>query len=828
MTPAEIEADIARRAEGGPAGNEANIAQRAEGGPANIDRRDGDQRAAGHALRTAIRDEILAARATDPAGWAMRDDAVAATFTAAQENPDNPALASNANQQRLALQREMGIAQPRLLSDAERDEIAGQLAHATPADRPAIIADLRARYGPQYDGLVKELSGRVAPDTGVLMAHAGDSPLTGALARGMAMDSVEFTGARVLTLPMIDGKLDSSRLEDKQLYTFMAGDRVVSVIYDRKADALAPALAEASGEVEGDNSGQPGRIVSAIHGAGQEAVNIVAAVPKSQAFFAAEISRRTLEDMLAIQMDEEPFWVHRNHADKATLIRFRQASPEERLRMLADQASVFPQDSAFYKFGEAISAYAREALPTNPDYEDELFQKLARAGGGLGGLIFVGGVLRRAGIPPVVTVAATGATTQMVAQFEDALQSGATMEEAYDAANLGALVGLTEALPIARLFDRLDKGTGGSIRRALIEAAKGGAEEALQETFQTVMKSLIASDLVGYDPDRRIFEGLDENAGISFTLGGVVNFVAAIAGGRRSASNGQAREDSAQGDAPGVDTIREDLGNAPSGEALAEEGVSGVETVAGSDPVVSIAESVIDDDLIAGYDKTSRHENFRDADAPFAEEGQAGRNAFGLIDPESGKPIIQPINDAEQMLAMAAENVQPLTQQLKGIVADLPGVEFSSARAKKPDRLGRKLAGGRRPDTLGDYLGGRIVVDDPSMLSEAVRVLAGRYKNIEIDNFIKKPREIGYRAIHMQIVLDNGMTAEIQIMPREILPVYEFDHENYEKWRDIDTFTEEEMNQKEADEAWAREAYAEAYERWLQRGDTTSTWPKNR
>ncbi|MDH5410812.1 MAG: hypothetical protein OEY16_05440 [Alphaproteobacteria bacterium] len=77
MTEAEIEADLA---------------QRAEGGPANIDRRDSDERAAAHALRTAIRDEILTARATDPAGWAMRDGDVAAAYQAARENPDDSVI----------------------------------------------------------------------------------------------------------------------------------------------------------------------------------------------------------------------------------------------------------------------------------------------------------------------------------------------------------------------------------------------------------------------------------------------------------------------------------------------------------------------------------------------------------------------------------------------------------------------------------------------------------------------------------------------------------------------------------------------------------------
>ena len=137
------------------------------------------------------------------------------------------------------------------------------------------------------------------------------------------------------------------------------------------------------------------------------------------------------------------------------------------------------------------------------------------------------------------------------------------------------------------------------------------------------------------------------------------------------------------------------------------------------------------------------------------------------------------------------------------------------------------MEGGRRPDTVGDYLGGRIVVDDPQMLDEAVRALARRYKIVEADDFVDNPREIGYRATHMQIALDNGMTAEIQIMPSDILDVYSVGHPKYEKWRDKDTYSEEELNQQEVDKAWARETYAEAYGRWLRRAESKSTWPEN-
>ncbi|MDH5557486.1 MAG: hypothetical protein OEZ03_09050 [Alphaproteobacteria bacterium] len=99
---------------------------------------------------------------------------------------------------RLALQREMGIEQPRLLSEAERDEIAGELAQATPADRPAIIAGLRARYGPQANMLAAELAGEVDANTALLIAHADMPQLPRLLANGM--EKAKKDGPAKLTL----------------------------------------------------------------------------------------------------------------------------------------------------------------------------------------------------------------------------------------------------------------------------------------------------------------------------------------------------------------------------------------------------------------------------------------------------------------------------------------------------------------------------------------------------------------------------------------------------------------------------------------------------
>ena len=86
---------------------------------------------------------------------------------------------------RLALQEEIGIETPRLLSEEERDQIAGELAQAAPADRPAIVADLREQYGEQADKLATELTGEVNASTAQLIAHADMPHLPRLLAQGM-------------------------------------------------------------------------------------------------------------------------------------------------------------------------------------------------------------------------------------------------------------------------------------------------------------------------------------------------------------------------------------------------------------------------------------------------------------------------------------------------------------------------------------------------------------------------------------------------------------------------------------------------------------------
>ena len=126
-------------------------------------------------------------------------------------------------------------------------------------------------------------------------------------------------------------------------------------------------------------------------------------------------------------------------------------------------------------------------------------------------------------------------------QFEDALNSGAPLQKAFDAANVGGIVGLSEVVPIMSVLNRVNKATGGRIRNALINGLKGGTEEAIQESFVSVMDNLIASELVEYDASRGLFEGTGEAAQVGFTLGDLFATVGTLVGGKRARSLPQAR-----------------------------------------------------------------------------------------------------------------------------------------------------------------------------------------------------------------------------------------------------------------------------------------------
>ena len=207
-----------------------------------------------------------------------------------------------------------------------------------------------------------------------------------------------------------------------------------------------------------------------------------------------------------------------------------------------------PQDTMLGRAGGALRGVSAD-LARNPDYQGEFVaDTLGNAvGSGLSFLAGGGGVgagLRAAGLGAraltagtVATTGALGASVGGAEGFRDALAHGADIETAYESAGGNAAFGLTEAAPIAGFLARLDRRTGGSVRRALVSAARQGGEEAIQEAVQTIGANAIAEGL--YDPDRGMFEHVGEGAAAGFTVGALFGFVGNTLFGRRGRAGQQ-------------------------------------------------------------------------------------------------------------------------------------------------------------------------------------------------------------------------------------------------------------------------------------------------
>ena len=192
-----------------------------------------------------------------------------------------------------------------------------------------------------------------------------------------------------------------------------------------------------------------------------------------------------------------------------------------------------PRKTPLYKAGQYVSDYANELTKNliNPEYEQEFVTGKVTQG--------IGATLGFAAAAPfggLRMIAGLGALVNGQQGFEDALSHGASIKDAYKSYIPNAVVGTTEVVSFLGFLDRLDKGTGGLIKRSLVNAFKTGTEEATQEALQQITGNLVASDYVKYDPERRWFEGSGENAGVGFTAGALLSFLGSVVAGKRALS----------------------------------------------------------------------------------------------------------------------------------------------------------------------------------------------------------------------------------------------------------------------------------------------------
>ena len=221
------------------------------------------------------------------------------------------------------------------------------------------------------------------------------------------------------------------------------------------------------------------------------------------------------------------------------------ATPEQRqaIRNTFEDRVRAAQEGPAYRTGQSIDKFIAGNFPVNPELQDEFWsskvpQALGSATGFALSAVATRGALGGGTAASFVAPAALGSAVNRVDQFESALAEGAEIGDALRAAQLGGIIGTTEAIPIGNLLNRLDRISGGQVKRYVARAVQQGTEEAVQEAFSGILNAAVAQQL--YDPERGIWTAeRGEEAAVGFTTGAILETLVTLAlpGRRRGSVN---------------------------------------------------------------------------------------------------------------------------------------------------------------------------------------------------------------------------------------------------------------------------------------------------
>lgn len=149
-------------------------------------------------------------------------------------------------------------------------------------------------------------------------------------------------------------------------------------------------------------------------------------------------------------------------------------------RQLEDGAAAL-EDPRFadQSFGAQVARGAGSLVP---------FAAASAVGGTAGGLIGRAAKAAQAGqkIGATVATAAAGIAQASVPMYEDVLAETGSEDKAWAAALVGVPLGASELLGIGRILSKVDRGSGGALRKALTKLALNALEEGAQEFGQTI------------------------------------------------------------------------------------------------------------------------------------------------------------------------------------------------------------------------------------------------------------------------------------------------------------------------------------------------------
>lgn len=222
------------------------------------------------------------------------------------------------------------------------------------------------------------------------------------------------------------------------------------------------------------------------------------------------------------------------------------------------------------------------------------------------------------------------------------------------------------------------------------------------------------------------------------------------------------------------------------------------------------------------------------AKQPGREQALQGRSQFGDLKVDrpiksfqvgandgKGRKIFQPTNDPNKLLTMARTQEPVLARRLQSLAGQIPGAEIDGVRLKDMSQAGfqrmqAKLDEGQNPEMIGDYLAGRLFARSPGDVSKIIAGLKERFGIVKVDDFLERPRGPSrYRAVHVQVKMPNGLSAEVQIQPRTFKNFLSEAHASYRRIRPAVERTENERRRVTTEAATIARKYDNAYKRWM-------------
>ena len=112
----------------------------------------------------------------------------------------------------------------------------------------------------------------------------------------------------------------------------------------------------------------------------------------------------------------------------------------------------------------------------------------------------------------------------------------------------------------------------------------------------------------------------------------------------------------------------------------------------------------------------------------------------------------------------------------------------ASRDAKNPHRLAQKIAGEGQPaETVSDYGAAQIAVDSLEAKDAVVAAVKQHFTVLrEQDHFALGDPKYHYRSDSLQLLMPNGASEELQVVPRQVFAANRGEHHDYKKARDAE------------------------------------------